>query len=198
MRASRGMGDISPSKMPEKKTITRKDNPNKVSMYKKGGKVKKFDKGGTTTITFVKGSPSQSDLLNAQTYAGMDPSQLQQMASGSTGQSYVAGTPSDFMQQMQDAQTRKANAMAIINEANRQAANETQRENRQYKKGGKVAKKNWIAGAVGKPGALRKQLGVKGDKPIPAGKLAKAAKSSGTLGKRARLAETLKGLRKKK
>jgi len=99
MRASRGMGDISPSKMPSKKTIVRKDNPNDVEVYKKGGK---------------------------------------------------------------------------------------------------VAKKNWIAGAVGKPGALRKQLGVKGDKPIPAGKLAKAAKSSGTLGKRARLAETLKGLRKKK
>ena len=40
MMASRGMGDINPSKMPKGKTITRKDDPNKVSMYKRGGKVK--------------------------------------------------------------------------------------------------------------------------------------------------------------
>lgn len=37
--ASRGMGDINPSKMPKAKTITRKDDPNKVTMYKEGGKV---------------------------------------------------------------------------------------------------------------------------------------------------------------
>lgn len=40
MRASRGMGDIAPSKMPKKKTIQRRDNPNDVELYKKGGKVK--------------------------------------------------------------------------------------------------------------------------------------------------------------
>jgi len=39
MMSSRGMGDISPSKMPGKKTITRKDNPNKVEVYKKGGPI---------------------------------------------------------------------------------------------------------------------------------------------------------------
>ena len=33
------MGDINPSKMPKAKTITRKDDPNKVTMYKEGGKV---------------------------------------------------------------------------------------------------------------------------------------------------------------
>jgi hypothetical protein len=37
MMASRGMGNINPSKMPGKKTITRKDDPDKVAMYKKGG-----------------------------------------------------------------------------------------------------------------------------------------------------------------
>lgn len=41
MLASRGMGDINPSKMPKPKRVTRKDNPNKVTMYKRGGKVKK-------------------------------------------------------------------------------------------------------------------------------------------------------------
>lgn len=92
MMASRGMGNIAPSKMPKAKTVVRKDDPNKVEMYAKGG---------------------------------------------------------------------------------------------------------WIKDAIKKPGALREQLGVKGDKPIPAGKLAKAAKAPGKLGQRARLAETLKGMRKK-
>jgi len=39
MRASRGMGDINPSKMPKAKKVIRKDNPNAVSMYKEGGTV---------------------------------------------------------------------------------------------------------------------------------------------------------------
>lgn len=33
------MGDINPSKMPKAKTITRKDNPNKVEVFADGGKV---------------------------------------------------------------------------------------------------------------------------------------------------------------
>ena len=45
-------------------------------------------------------------------------------------------------------------------------------------------------------GALHKQLGVPQGETIPAKKLAKAAKASGTLGRRARLAQTLKGLGK--
>jgi hypothetical protein len=53
----------------------------------------------------------------------------------------------------------------------------------------------WIQKAIKNPGALRKSLGVKPDKPIPAAKLAKAAKSTGKLGQRARLAQTLKGLK---
>ena len=91
MRASRGMGAISPSKMPGKKTIQRKDDPNSVEVFKKGG---------------------------------------------------------------------------------------------------------WIAGAIEKPGALRKSLGVKEGQTIPAGKLAKAAKAPGKMGQRARLAQTLKKLGK--
>ncbi|HEV2170160.1 MAG TPA: hypothetical protein VGR40_04390 [Candidatus Binatus sp.] len=56
------------------------------------------------------------------------------------------------------------------------------------------AKKNWIAGAIKHPGALHKQLGVPQGQKIPAKKLAKAAKAGGTLGRRAKLAETLKKL----
>ncbi len=54
----------------------------------------------------------------------------------------------------------------------------------------------WIKNAIKKPGALRAQLGAKEGKPIPAKKLAAAAKKPGKLGQRARLAETLKGLKK--
>ena len=39
MRPSRGMGAIAPSKMPKARTIKRKDNPDDVTMYAKGGKV---------------------------------------------------------------------------------------------------------------------------------------------------------------
>jgi hypothetical protein len=50
----------------------------------------------------------------------------------------------------------------------------------------------WIQGAIKKPGALRAQLGVKGDKLIPAKTLNAAAQKGGKLGARARLAQTLK------
>jgi len=40
MRPSRGMGAIAPSKMPGKKVIHRKDNPNDVDLYADGGAVK--------------------------------------------------------------------------------------------------------------------------------------------------------------
>lgn len=56
-------------------------------------------------------------------------------------------------------------------------------------------KKNWIAGAIKKPGSLRAALGAKRGEPIPAKKLAAAAKKPGIMGKRARLAETLKGMK---
>lgn len=54
----------------------------------------------------------------------------------------------------------------------------------------------WIQKAIKKPGALRSSLGVKAGEKIPAKKLAAAAKKSGTVGKRARLAQTLKGFNK--
>lgn len=53
----------------------------------------------------------------------------------------------------------------------------------------------WIKGAIKHPGALHKQLGVPAGEKIPAKKLAKAAQAGGKLGQRARLAETLKGLK---
>lgn len=53
----------------------------------------------------------------------------------------------------------------------------------------------WIQKAIKKPGALRKELGVKAGAKIPAMKLAAAAKKPGKIGQRARLAKTLKGMK---
>ena len=56
----------------------------------------------------------------------------------------------------------------------------------------------WIQKAISKPGALHEQMGIPKGKKIPAGRLAAAAKKGGSLGKRARLAQTLGKLRKGK
>ena len=62
---------------------------------------------------------------------------------------------------------------------------------------GVMAKEKWIAGAIKHKGALRKELHAKKGEPIPAKKLAAAAKKPGVEGKRARLAETLKKMHRK-
>jgi hypothetical protein len=64
-------------------------------------------------------------------------------------------------------------------------------EHKGMKKGG------WIKDAIKKPGALRKSLGAKKGQPIPANKLAAAAKKPGKMGQRARLAQTLRGMKRK-
>jgi hypothetical protein len=62
--------------------------------------------------------------------------------------------------------------------------------------GGGGGKKNWIKGAIKHPGALHRALGVPAGKNIPKGKIAAAAKKGGTLGRRARLAQTLAKMHK--
>lgn len=63
----------------------------------------------------------------------------------------------------------------------------------EFAEGGSTDK--WIQKAIKHKGALREELGVPEGKKIPAGKLAKAAKAPGKLGKRARLAETLRKMK---
>ena len=65
MRPSRGMGAIAPSKMPKAKTITRKDDPDKVTTYKRGGKVKKFDNGGKTLAEQAKEKIAEYNSSNS-------------------------------------------------------------------------------------------------------------------------------------
>ena len=62
----------------------------------------------------------------------------------------------------------------------------------EYAKGGST---KFIQKAIKKPGALRSALGAKKGEPIPAKKLAAAAKKPGKMGQRARLAKTLKGMK---
>jgi hypothetical protein len=70
-------------------------------------------------------------------------------------------------------------------------------ETQKKKAGGTVKAKEgkWIQSAIKNPGSLRKQLGIKGDKKIPAKMLDRATKAPGKLGQRARLAKTLRGMK---
>jgi hypothetical protein len=66
------MGCVSPSKIPGKKVITRKDDPNKVDMYADGGKVGLYDnihakrkRGAKMRKPGSKGAPFAQDFINA-------------------------------------------------------------------------------------------------------------------------------------
>lgn len=72
MRASRGMGDINPSKMPKAKTITRKDDPNKVEVFADGGQVglyaninAKRKRGAKMRKAGAKGAPTDQAFINS-------------------------------------------------------------------------------------------------------------------------------------
>jgi len=166
MRPSRGMGAVKASKMPKAKTITRKDNPDKVEMYAKGGKVKKYNAAGSVEDAFgrirdimdrprPKAEPKKEAPMKRLGPSDEDIVGKQPLVKGPDGKPYVP-------------------------------------ESRRKAKGGK-----FIQQAIKKPGALRASLGAKKGEPIPAKKLAKAAKAPGKLGQRARFAEMLKGFRKK-
>lgn len=58
--------------------------------------------------------------------------------------------------------------------------------------------KKWIQTAIRKKGALHKQLGVPEGKNIPTSKISAAASKGGKLGRRARLAQTLIKLARRK
>ncbi len=55
-----------------------------------------------------------------------------------------------------------------------------------------AAQKKWVQKAIQKPGALRKQVGVKPGQDIPVSTLQSLAKKPGKTGQRARLALTMR------
>ena len=81
MRPSRGMGAINPSKMPKAKTIRRKDDPDEVTMFSKGGESRVNEAGNYTKPGMRKslfnrikaggkgGSPGQWSARKAQMLA---------------------------------------------------------------------------------------------------------------------------------
>ena len=58
-----------------------------------------------------------------------------------------------------------------------------------------MAKVNWIKGAIKKPGQLHRDLDVPQGEKIPESKIEEAAERGGKVGQRARLAQTLRGLK---
>lgn len=166
MRASRGMGAVKASKMPKAKTITRKDDPDKVSMYAKGGKVKKYGGGDS-----VKGDFDRiNEIINRPRRKAEPKKPEPPVKLPPSGEDLVGKRPL----------VTDENGKEYVPEIYRKA------------KGGK-----WIQKAIKKPGALRASLGAKKGEPIPAKKLAKAAKAPGKLGQRARFAQVLRGMKKR-
>lgn len=190
------MGIVSPSKMPKAKTITRKDDPNEVSMYAKGGKVKKFAGGGSNTRRLEDSELSNFSVLRKSPKKWTD-EEAADLAVQKAGRSpenisrskkiLLDSLRNNLPPSSEDMVGRRA---LVTDDKGKEYIPDIDRK----AKGGKA---NWIKGAIKKPGALRSALHAKKGEPIPAGKLAKAAKAPGKLGQRARFAEMLKGFKKK-
>lgn len=89
MMASRGMGDINPSKMPGKKEITRTDDPNKVAMYKRGGRVKKMSGGGKSLAE--KANEQIAEYQNNKSDDSTESSFMPSINGGGAGDEYGVG-----------------------------------------------------------------------------------------------------------
>lgn len=173
MRFSRGMGAISKEKV---RAIKKRDGNEPVKVFKAGGGVKKFAKGGKPTFRISGGGGRVTGPDSNISSVGGRASVEIPLAKMFTVSPYIEGfhvRGTAGRQKIKDSGISGGGVNLNYN----------------FKAGGDT---NWIAGAIKKPGALRASLGVKGGKPIPAGKLAKAARAPGIMGRRARLAQTLK------
>jgi hypothetical protein len=72
MMACRGMGAVAPSKMPKGKKVERKDDPNTVDMYAKGGGVglyaninAKRERGAKMRKPGQKGAPTDQAFIDS-------------------------------------------------------------------------------------------------------------------------------------
>ena len=166
MRASRGMGDITPSKMPGAKKKARRDDTD-FTEYKKGGKVKKFEKGGDVEIT-PNGLRLKKDKVSLQ-----DASHVAMSKDSSGRPTYGAKTPigtaaaqksydKNWMKK-ESADETFARTIQARDEADDEAQRESTRgikpENRKAK-GGKVGKgpKSIITTKGGTASAMAKKL----------------------------------------
>jgi hypothetical protein len=175
--------------------------------YKKGGTVKKAGGGGSWLEKMVGKPKTGSDLSQV----GKDQTQRYSQEEKGALDRAIRGDdslPSPDEAAESAARTgdkhggrikRKAGGMAKhpdVKEDKALVRKMVKKEALTGKKDGGEAGGKWIQKAISKPGAFHKQLGVPAGEKIPAKKLAKAAEKGGKLGKRARLAETLKRLGK--
>lgn len=167
MMASRGMGAILSSKMPGKKEITRKDDPNKVAMYKKGGAVKKMAEGNLvkdvevkpTSLTLdkeykgfganISGNVPLSDkeqlALNADLSAGK--------SKGQRARGNIDSVTAEYKRQLEKDTDIGASISRGSSGGNRYGVS----FNKRFDEGGKVKSKVNQAGVYTKPG-MRKSL----------------------------------------
>lgn len=165
-----------------KEVIGSKDH---VGGFKKGGRAERKDGGGVLNkkaVGEVQVLPKRNKAENYKRGGG-DPSYVG--AASVTEDNKPVMSPKGI-----DSSKRREPDVSDL-----YSSDQAKRLERGYKNGGSA---NWIADAIKKPGALHKQLGVPEGEKIPAKKLAKAADKPGKLGQRARLAETLKRINKKR
>ena len=144
----------------------------KFQNYKKGGRTKKAEGGESIGSKIVRGL---NKLTGYESEAEKQTRQLRDVGKGTT--SSYSGEDKARMAEHLRGEEPTGSAEDAMQASGRSGCN-------------KCGLK-WIQGAIEKPGALRKSLGVKKGEKIPAKKLAAAAEKGGKLGKRARLAETL-------
>jgi len=164
----------------------------KAEHYKKGGKVRSKHADGERVLPSpeeaigsevrmkgLKVMPSSSDSARAQ----VSPSQLRREESYTDADMRASrfGRKAGGKAKHPDVKEDKALVRKMV-----------KKDALTGKKDGGATGEKWIQKAIKHKGALHKQLGVPAGEKIPAKKLEKAAEKGGKLGKRARLAETLK------
>lgn len=213
MMSSRGMGAIKSSKMPKAKTITRKDNPNKVKMFAAGDSTSKeeaakqaaYEKEMSPLREQQKRDQEREKIIQNAVKQGVkfDEQGRVKMAAGGKAKAkpvkkYSIGSMIDDMSSkgMFGVAPMEVNKVPEKRKAPEEdKGNFVEWKDRTDKSQYGLKKGGWIKDAIKKPGALRKSLGVKEGQKIPAKKLAAAAKAPGKLGQRARLAQTLSKMR---
>lgn len=173
--------------------------------FKRGGKVTNKQMGGAMgTMAPRAVTPAQALMLRKRAMSGMP------MANAVTGLAPQAGllrksggkvshmewehSKKDLAE---DRKLAKKHGMSLEKweKSKLDKKHDKQQSMEGLKNGGKAGEK-WIQKAIKKPGALHKQLGVPAGEKIPAKKLSSAAEKGGKLGKRARLAQTLRSMHK--